>query len=78
MGRSSRIIALIGTLAGLAPWQHRQIESVHWVLERNHPDKADDALQEMALRAYANSLFGRGTTTGELIASANRAVAERR
>jgi hypothetical protein len=75
---SSRVLAFIGVLCGLAPWQQRQIESVAWVLADKHPNHADDIVQEMALRAWTNRLFGRGTNTGDLIAAANRAANERR
>lgn len=61
-------------LCGLTASQTRQVGSVVWVLTDKHPNAEDDIVQEMALRAWTNHCFGRGTNTGDLIAAANRAV----
>lgn len=64
-------------LCGLTHTQRFKVEQTVWVLGQKHPERADDAVQAMALRAWTNHLFSRGTNTGDLIAAANRAVNER-
>lgn len=75
---SRRVLGFVAGLCGLNDQQTKQVAGVAWFLADKHPNAEDDIVQEMALRAWTNNLFRRGTNTGDLIAAANRAVAERR
>jgi hypothetical protein len=76
--RSSRVLGFVVSLCGLNLSARYKLEQAVWAISRNHPNREDDIIQEMALQAWTNHLFGRGTNTGELIAAGNRGANERR
>jgi hypothetical protein len=75
---SSRVLSFTEDLVGLDTGGRFKLSRAVWVLSKKHPNSADDIVQAVALRGWTNHLFRRGTNTGDLIAAANRAVADRR